>query len=158
MRSKRHYSFEAFLAMITFGLIIGIIFPIVVDPFVEWIPGMKKYFIILCLVAGLLVGANSFVITWVFLLRRVKAMADSLGETAIMEGNLTYRVPEKSNDIIGLVARRFNQNIEYLQQLVSTIVMCREKMATTLENLNDRISQIETVVSGYESKVLKVQS
>ena len=99
MKFKRHYSIEAFISMIAFGLVIGIIFPIVVNPFVEWIPGMKKYFIILCLVAGLLVGANSFAIAWAVLLRRVKAMADSLSETAIREGDLTFRIPEVSGDL-----------------------------------------------------------
>jgi methyl-accepting chemotaxis protein len=158
MKAKRHYSFEAFLAMIAFGLVIGIIFPIVVGPFVEWIPGMKKYFIMLCLVAGLLVGANSFVIAWAVLLRRVKAMADSLNETAIMEGDLTYRVPEKSRDIIGLVARRFNENIEYLQQVVHTIIVSRKAMEETLQSLNNRISEMEVIVNNYESKILDVQS
>ena len=155
---KRHYSFEAFLAMIAFGLVIGIIFPIVVNPFVEWIPGMKKYFIILCLVAGLIVGANSFAITWALLLRRVKSMADSLKETAIREGDLTFRIPEISSDIIGLVARRFNENIEHFQQVVSAIVVSRKAMEITLQSLNNRISEIESVVSSYESKVHAVKS
>ncbi|MDF1537123.1 MAG: HAMP domain-containing methyl-accepting chemotaxis protein [bacterium] len=158
MKYKRHYSFEALLAMMAFGLVIGIIFPIVVNPFVDWIPGRNKYFVMLCLVAGLIVGATSYAITWSLLLRRVKSMAVSLNETCIKEGDLTFRLPEVSGDIIGLVARRFNENIAHLQQVVFAIIASRRSMEATLQNLNERLSQIETLVNGYETKVLDVQS
>jgi len=155
---KRNYSIEAFLAMIAFGLVIGIIFPVVVNPFVEWIPGMKKYFVILCLVAGLLVGANSFALAWALLLRRFKSMAESINESAIAEGDLTYRIPVRSSDIIGLVARRFNENTEHMQQVVSAIFMSRAAMEKTLKSLDSRISEMEIIVSSYESQILDVQS
>ena len=158
MKGKRHYSFEAFLAMIAFGLVIGIIFPVVVNPFVEWIPGMKKYFVLLCLGAGLLVGAVSYAITWALLLRRVKSMATSLNETCIREGDLTYRLPEVSGDIIGLVARRFNENIEHLRQVISAVITSRRSMESALKSLSERITQIESIVRGYEDKVQEVQS
>ena len=74
MRSRRNCSFEAFRTMIAFGFIIGIISPIVVDSFVEWMPGMKKLLIIPCLVASLLVGASTFAITRVVWSRRTKTM------------------------------------------------------------------------------------
>ncbi len=49
-----------FLVMISFGLTMGLVFPIIVDPFVTWNPGMKVFFRLACLGAGFAVGAFCF--------------------------------------------------------------------------------------------------
>ncbi len=46
-----------FLVMISFGLGMGLVFPLIVGPFVTWNPGMKVYFSLACLGAGFAVGS-----------------------------------------------------------------------------------------------------
>ncbi len=48
------------MVLSTFGILIGIIFPIYAGLFIEWIPSRKLAFSIGCLVAGFLVGMFSF--------------------------------------------------------------------------------------------------
>lgn len=59
-----------FIAMLAFGLTVGLIFPYVVDPFVIWNPERKLLFRITCVVAGLAVGSFSFFIIKITLYER----------------------------------------------------------------------------------------
>jgi len=151
MRIRRNYSIEALVSMLAFGLIIGIIFPLVVNPFVQWIPGRKGYFIFLCLFAGLLVGANSYLITWWVLIRRVRNMANALNETCVKEGDLTFRLPVESKDFIGLVASRFNENVSCMQEVVRTIVHAKDKMTGSMDLLARKTGDFESILEDTRS-------
>jgi len=158
MKIRRNYSVEALLSMLAFGLVIGIIFPMVVNPFVQWVPGRKVYFMYLCLFAGLLVGANSYLITWWVLIRRVKNMANALNETCVKEGDLTYRLPVESRDFIGLVASRFNENVSSMQDVVRTIVQSMGKVRNTINLQTRKIDDFEVVLKDAEETTEKLQS
>ncbi len=158
MKIRRNYSVEALLSMLAFGLVIGIIFPLVVNPFVQWVPGRKVYFMYLCLFAGLLVGANSYLITWWVLIRRVKNMANALNETCVKEGDLTYRLPVESRDFIGLVASRFNENVSSMQDVVRTMVQSMGKVRNTINLQTRKIGDFEAVLKDAEETTEKLQS
>lgn len=69
-----------FLVMITFGLAIGLTFPIVADPFVTWNPDRMLYFRITCLIAGFAVGAFCYFLVWITLFQRNKLLARQKAE------------------------------------------------------------------------------
>ncbi len=54
-----HYT-KTFISMITFGLLMGQIFPVYANIFTVFKEGMKIYFDIGCLMAGLTVGIVAF--------------------------------------------------------------------------------------------------
>lgn len=64
-----------FLVMIAFGLMIGLVFPSVVDPFVTWDPERKLFFRITCLVAGFTVGAFCYFLVRITLFQKNKLLA-----------------------------------------------------------------------------------
>lgn len=59
-----------FAVMIAFGLVMGLVFPYLVNPFVSWDPGRKLYFRLMCLAAGFAVGAFCYLLVKVTLARR----------------------------------------------------------------------------------------
>lgn len=78
-----------FAVMVVFGLSIGLVFPLVVDPFVTWNPDRKVFFRLACLIAGFAVGSFSYLIIRISLYRQkleleeAKNKFTSLTETAI---------------------------------------------------------------------------
>ncbi len=61
----------SFLAL---GLVMGAVFPVFANLFVEWKPGMLVWFVVSALAAGAIVGlANYWLVNWVLLskLRRI---------------------------------------------------------------------------------------
>lgn len=69
-----------FLVMITFGLLIGVSFPYVADPFVTWDPELKLYFRIICLAAGFAVGAFCYFLVRITLFQRNRLLASQKRE------------------------------------------------------------------------------
>ena len=158
MRPRRNYSMEALVIMLGFGLVIGLVFPIVVNPFVQWIPGRKTYFGLLCLFAGLTVGGVSYAIAHFGLIRRVSNMAEVLNETCIKEGDLTFRIPVESRDSIGKVAERFNENIGHMQSIVAAIKEAKGSVEEALANLNAGVTESQVVVQNFEGRTVDLET
>jgi len=57
------------LVLYTFGILMGTIFPIYADLFIEWVPGKRIPFVIGCIVAGFLVGMFAFIMVKAILSR-----------------------------------------------------------------------------------------
>jgi methyl-accepting chemotaxis protein len=149
-KPKRHYTFEALAAMIGFGLIIAVVFPFAVEPFVEWVPGRKKYFIIMCVGAGLMVGANSFAIAWFFLIRRISHIATTLNETCIKDGDLTFRLPILSRDTFGDVGDKFNENIAAMHDMVGSVKLALNLTRDIVKSLDGNVARTDGVVTEYD--------
>lgn len=63
------------MVMIAFGLTVGLVFPLIVGPFVTWDPDRKIYFRLACLVAGLLVGTFCYFLVKITLYQRNMELA-----------------------------------------------------------------------------------
>jgi len=50
------------IVLCSFGILMGIVFPIYANLFVEWVPGKRVHFVSGCLLAGFIVGIFSFII------------------------------------------------------------------------------------------------
>lgn len=146
---KRNYTLETLAAMMGFGLLIGLVFPPVVGPFVEWVPGRKIPFALMCLGAGLMVGGVGFVISYLFLIRRVRSMAEVLRETCIREGDLTFRLPVESRDTIGTLSIYFNENIENLQVIIDAVRSAGDRMSRELQDLAAKVVNTKVIVNEF---------
>lgn len=51
-----------FLKFLSFGLIAALIFPFYANFFVEWKPGMLKFFVLGCILAGIFVGVGNYMV------------------------------------------------------------------------------------------------
>ena len=149
---KRSFVHETFFAMAGFGLFIGVVFVFAVEPFVEWVPGMKKYFVIMCLGAGLLVGLHSFGIAYWGLVRRVRSTARILNERCIRDGDLTFRLPIESRDTLGLVRSSINDNIAHTHGMVQTVKKAVEDTDGVMSLMDSSITGMGEVNDSYEER------
>ncbi len=102
-----------------FGLFMGAIFPIYAGFFVEWKEGLKIWFIVGCILAGLCIGVVNFILCKKILLQKLEEI--SVLSAQISRGDLTIRCKIKSNDSVGKISDTFNRMTENLNQMIAKI-------------------------------------
>jgi len=117
--TKMHLSIsrKTLLGMLAFGTMMGIVFPLYARFFMHYKEGMRLYFDIGCLLAGLIVGLISFGLSKLLVFRQISKVSACLKEIAAGEGDLTARLHLDSNDEIGDLVHWFNIFVENLQKL-----------------------------------------
>lgn len=123
------------LGMLLFGLAMGIIFPFYAELFTTYKEGMKLYFYLGCLVAGLLVGLFSFLLTKIFILKEIMQVAQNLQGIANGEGDLTKRLAINSKDCIGDLVNNFNAFVEKISSLVLNISTNNKELMQKYQDL-----------------------
>jgi methyl-accepting chemotaxis protein len=99
------------------GVVMASVFPFYAHFFVAWKEGMLVWFVVGCLIAGLIMGAvNYWVINLVLIskLRRISQVA-----SAIAQRNLSFSCSIESHDTIGEIIRSFNDMASTLRELIS---------------------------------------
>ncbi len=147
-KNKLSATQKTFLAMISFGIFMGLIFPLYASLFTIVKEGMQTYFNIGCLIAGILVGTISFYITRVFLLNKIRRVSKCLDEIAKGEGNLTEEIHIDSKGEIGILANNFNIFISTLKIMVIKLKSISNKNKGIGQHLTSIVS--ETSVSTEE--------
>ena len=111
----------------------GALFPVFAQFFVEWKPGMFFGFVIVCLVAGSLVGFANYAITKVVLLKKLQRMAHIAH--AIGNGDTNQKYDIQSADTIGEMAAGFNNMIQTLQNTFVNIQSSSQKLTSAAREL-----------------------
>ncbi len=99
-----------------FGLLVALIFPFYANIFVNWKEGMLTWFVVGCVVAGLMIGvANYWLLNTILLskLRRISEVAN-----AIANKDLTFQCSMQSADTIGEIVTSFNNMTANLRNLI----------------------------------------
>jgi methyl-accepting chemotaxis protein len=148
-RIKESYVLTLLAAMLGFGLFMGIIFPFVVTPFVEWREGMRTWFTLLSLTAGVIVAGVSILLVRTFLLKKIAIVGRQLSVLAEGRGHLTAQIDFSSQDELGNLVVSFN---ELLANLQSTM----EQIAVVSDGLSDHADRTremsQTLNEGGENK------
>jgi diguanylate cyclase len=113
------------LIVCTFGVLVGVAFPIYAGFFVEWIPERKLIFDIFCILAGFLVGIFSFYVLKFTLISiekyYKKTLYSHLGiervDDTLHDSDLLINMRCEFNKIIGEYAMLINQEKKYLTDL-----------------------------------------
>jgi methyl-accepting chemotaxis protein len=117
------------LAMVTLGVITGIVFPLVVSPFAEWKEGMKIRFSLLSILAGLMVGGVSFFLVKTMLLRKISLVGEQLKALSEGQGHLSRRIDFSSADELGDLTTHFNGLLAKLQASFDGVKDVAEKIS-----------------------------
>lgn len=118
-----------------FGLVMGVVFPFYAQFFVLWKPGLKPWFVLGCLVAGVMIGVLNYAILHLVLIRSLVRL--SAVTTAIGQGDLTRTCTLQSRDAIGRIAEGTNAMARSLRGLVAEV-----------HGLGDRVLQASGVMRG----------
>lgn len=118
----------------------GIIFPIYAGFFVEWIPGMKIWFIVGSLLAGVIVGVSNYYLMKGLILSRLIGVSNVMNNITSSH-DLTLRVDLNSQDQLGQMARNFNQLtnstriiIEHIHSAYDTIYNSSQEIESSLKS------------------------
>lgn len=128
------------ILFLVFGLAMGMVFPIYAQFFVEWKPGLKPWFMIGCLVAGLMMGVANYVILHLVLIRSLVRL--STVTAAIGEGDLTKTCSIRSRDAIGRIADGTNAMARSLRSLVSGVDSLGDQVVHTSDRMRGGMVQL----------------
>jgi len=128
------------ILFLIFGLAMGMIFPVYAQFFVEWKPGLKAWFMIGCLVAGLMMGVANYVILHLVLIRSLVRL--SAVTAAIGEGDLTKTCSIRSGDAIGQIADGTNAMARNLLNLVSGVNSLGDQVVQTSDMMRGGMIQL----------------
>ncbi len=155
-----------FIAFVAFGIFVGAVFPVWANLFVEWREGMKGWFVISCIVAGISIGLINYLLMKMVLLKRLQCISSTAN--AISKNDLTRQLDVTSNDMIGDIAHSFDDMTENLRTMVRQIVGVSQRLSTTcvlMNNISDETQekidqqkqQTEQVVTTISDMATKVQ-
>lgn len=131
------------LSFLALGLVMGAVFPVFANLFVEWKPGMLVWFVVSALAAGAIVGlANYWLVNWVLLskLRRISQVA-----TAISKKDISHTCSMESHDMIGEIIEGFNKMAENLRELIGEV-------ANMSGHVNRDANTIQGLMAGVRSR------
>ncbi len=122
------------LAFLGFGLVMGMIFPLYAQFFVEWKPGMQQWFVAGCLVAGIVLGVCNYTLLKVVLLRNLQHVATAMD--AVSNKQLNTQCNIESGDIIGELALSCNRMTDQLRKMIDEMGGGVRQLAETAKKLS----------------------
>jgi len=108
------------LSFLSFGLIVALIFPFYADFFVEWKPGMLPWFVVGCVIAGLVIGVVNYWLLNVILLKKLRRISEVA--IAISNKDISHSCTLESADTIGEIVDSFNKMADNLRQLIGQTI------------------------------------
>ena len=149
-----------FFASISFGVLMGLIFPFYTIFFVTFKSEIYKFvYVAGCIIAGIIVGAFSFFIGNITIIRFLKKISNQLNNIANKEADLTERLDITSNDEVGLLAKNFNSFVLTLNNIVKEIKASIKEsrnvglnLASTSEESSDYIGEIKSGIEVIKEK------
>ncbi len=144
------------LSFLGFGVAVAAVFPFYADFFVLWKPGMLPWFVVGCLVAGLVIGfANYWLLNTILLkkLRRILEVAN-----AISQRDLTHHCTIKSADTVGEIIDSFNRMSVNLRELLGETVSLAGNVRNASGEISDGIRQIHSNIGIQSTRAEKILS
>jgi len=131
----------------------GIIFPFFANFFVDYKTGLHGWFVISCLIAGIIIGLINYYILKLVLISKLERIADVA--TAISEHDLTSSCQIQSNDVIGKIIESFNNMATTLRDVVGELKISSEQM---LDRVNHICLVADSTSHGIQNQHHQTQS
>lgn len=137
----------SFIAM---GFGMGVIFPVFASFFVNFREGRLGWFVLGCVMAGIIVGFVNYWVAQIILLRQLSKMAVLAG--SVRRGDLTGKCDLKSEDAIGEISDSFDGMIDTLHHQIGDINQGSASMLEATNILDQRIGQVMTGQNRVQSQ------
>lgn len=152
---------KLFIYMMGFGIAMGFIFPVYANFFVEWKDGFFPYFLVGCIMAGIIVGVVSFWFVKSILIKQLLKISSVAA--SISERDISQRIGIESNDAVGDIAAGFNVAFKRLNEFVSEIKVISGTAGNisgnegSIEQLNKTLEQVTSSVynANQQSKTIQ---
>lgn len=149
------YTKKIFSGFMVFGIMMGLIFPFFAKLFVTVKPGMEAFFIISCIVAGIVMGFFTYFVYRLIIGKIIKRLSETFIE--VSNGNLHVQCKIQSNDDIGRMAESINKMITMLNHVFIDVKSVIEATTKKVESSSVELSkgiQNSTSLAKYITKAM----
>lgn len=147
---------QLLFSFLGFGFFMGLVFPLYAQFFVDWKPGMKLWFVLGCLMAGITIGVVNYLLTKLVLLKKLRRIADVTNKIA--EQDLRFECTVESHDLIGEIINSFNRMVRNMRQMISELELTTKSLDSASINLNGMSSSTSGDVSEQENQLAQLSS
>lgn len=128
-----------------FGILMGIIFPIFTSFFMEYKNEEGKLiFIVLCIVAGILVGLVAYFIAHLTIIKSIRTMYKHFNN--ISNGDLSGRIEIAGDDDISKLTKDFNAMSENLKLIITAINNESVHIANDCDMTKEKIGDLNSII------------
>lgn len=124
---------QQFYAFLSFGILMGLIFPFFASLFVEWKEGMLPWFVVSCVIAGITIGLFNFHLVKVVLIVKIAQIA-AVAE-AVSNHDLSRECDLKSQDVVGQIIDSVNQMIRNLRDMLGQMSSMSRALSAECQDL-----------------------
>jgi methyl-accepting chemotaxis protein len=132
------------MSFLAFGVGVALIFPFYADFFVDWKPGMLPWFVVGCLVAGVMIGVVNYWLLNVILLKKLRRISEVA--IAISNKDISHSCTLQSDDTIGEIIDSFNKMADNLRELIGQTIAISDTVhkgsASIVDFMHDTISNL----------------
>ncbi len=114
------------ISFLAFGLIVALIFPFYANFFVNWKVGMLPWFVLGCVIAGLVMGVANYWLLNIILLKNLRRISEVA--IAISNKDISHSCTLQSADTIGEIIDSFNKMAENLRLLIGQTISLSDKV------------------------------
>ena len=144
------------IGCVSFGLLMGAVFPFFADFFVEWKEGMFGWFAASCLVAGVACGSAIYWLVHVVLLRRLKRISEVAN--AISQNDISHECAMQSDDMIGEIIEAFNHMAANLRNMFGKISGATTQLAAAAEETSAITEETSRGVQAQQAEIDSIAS
>lgn len=129
------------ISFLAFGVLVAAAFPFYADFFVTWKPGMLPWFVVGCLVAGLMIGVMNYWLLNVILLTKLRRVSSEVA-AAISRKDLSFSCTIHSADTVGEIINSFNAMTRTLRELIGETASMSGNVLGTSGEINRMMGRI----------------
>ncbi len=144
------------IACVSFGLVLGGVFPLITDLFVEWKDGMYGWFFATSLVAGVSCGLAMYGLVHVMLVLRLKRISEIAH--AISHNDISQTCEMRSADLIGEIIDAFNQMAANLRDMIGQITGVTTQLAAAAEQTSTITDETSRGVKAQQMEIDSIAS
>ena len=144
------------IGCVSFGLVMGSVFPIFADFFVEWKEGMYGWFYAACMIAGVGFGSAIYGLVHVLLLKRLKRISEIA--SAISENDISHTCEMESHDMIGEIIDAFNMMASNLRDMIGQISGATTQLAAAAEQTSTITDETSQGVQAQQAEIDSIAS
>jgi methyl-accepting chemotaxis protein len=144
------------LGCVSFGLVLGALFPVFAELFVSWKEGMYVWFYLACLVAGGGSGFAMYGLVHKVLLKRLKEISGIAN--AISRNDISHTCTIQSHDMIGEIVDAFNQMVTNLRNMIGQISGATTQLAAAAEETSTITDETSRGVQAQQAEIDSIAS
>jgi len=133
----------------------GIIFPFYAGFFVEWKEGMKIWFVMGCILAGLSIGILNYLVCKAVLLKKLRMI--SRISSVVRAGDLSQKCVLQSADMIGDIIDGLNMMIGDLKKMVSHIQQSANQLEGDMKGMMHVFSSTQAGMHTQEKQTVSLE-